>query len=307
MIGIRALYFKSHSRTFKSLTSSSLNYHVLKPSSALRPWIKYYWTLQDNIGTTNEELKSHSNYDLVIPDGSTELIFNWGAAYKRKGLNNGDKKIIRKSCIVGQRNYSVLARRLEPTRLIGIKFKPSALFQLTGIPEVEFKNQVVDLNEFELPKLDRLEEALYQTENIHSCIQLLEQFFLDKLLSGKTRPKQLNDILTFIQNQDQVDLKCLHKQFELHPKKLERLFNQQVGLSPKNYLKVMRFKKVYKQVNRQQMSFYDQSFFDAGYYDQMHFIKEFKSFTGLSPSDYYKGNTAISDQILTDTIGQLKS
>ncbi len=67
----------------------------------------------------------------------------------------------------------------------------------------------------------------------------------------------------------------------------------------------MRFKKVYKQVNRQRMSFYDQSFLDLGYYDQMHFIKEFRSFTGLSPSDYYKGESAISDQILRDTMSQL--
>ena len=50
----------------------------------------------------------------------------WGAAYERTPLHSGKAEILTQSCIVGQRNHSVLARRLAPTRLVGIKFKPGA-------------------------------------------------------------------------------------------------------------------------------------------------------------------------------------
>lgn len=288
------------------MQASNPQYQVFKPTFAIRHWVKYYWSLSDLMGNTNDGLPGPPRYDLVIPDGSTELIFNWGSAYERKGLGSTDQEIMRRSCMVGQRNQSVLARRLEPTQLIGVKFKPGALSQLLGIPEVHFKNQVVAISDLNLPGFDRLEAALYECKDIQLCLQKLDQFFMSALLMQGTNTGQLNPILRCIQDNHMIDLQTLQQQFEIHPKKLQRLFNQHVGLSPKNYLRVMRFKNLYKQINRQAMAFYDQSVFDWGYYDQMHFIKEFKSFIGQSPSDYYQGKGAVSDKILTDTLGQLK-
>ena len=287
------------------MKQQGLQYQVFKPANTLKVWVKYYWSLSDPLGTKPEDLTDNTNHDLVIPDGSTELIFNWGAAYERTPLHSGKAEILTQSCIVGQRNHSVLARRLAPTRLVGVKFKPGALFQLTGIPEVHFKNQVVDIHELNIEGLDQLEATLYNCTDLTTALQLLNGFFTKTFNQRKPGSSLLNEVLSYIQARQHVDLKTLHVHFDIHPKKLERLFSEQVGLSPKNYLKVMRFKKVYKQVNRQRMSFYDQSFFDLGYYDQMHFIKEFRSFTGLSPSDYYRGDSAISDQILRDTMSQL--
>ena len=63
-------------------------------------------------------------------------------------------------------------------------------------------------------------------------------------------------------------------------------FTDKLGISPKNLSTIIRFKQYYNAVaNNAELSFMKNDFYDL-YYDQSHFMKEFKRFTGLSYSGF---------------------
>ena len=76
---------------------------------------------------------------------------------------------------------------------------------------------------------------------------------------------------------DLASITCLGK------KQFERLFNELVGINPKEYARIVRFQKSlkllqhYSDVNQAQLAY------QCGYADQSHFIREFKQFSGYTP------------------------
>jgi AraC-like DNA-binding protein len=66
---------------------------------------------------------------------------------------------------------------------------------------------------------------------------------------------------------------------------LQKLFLQYTGLTPKLYSKINRFQNSLKLVTKKDTSLTSIAY-DCGYFDQSHFIREFKSFTGFTPSGY---------------------
>jgi AraC-like DNA-binding protein len=71
----------------------------------------------------------------------------------------------------------------------------------------------------------------------------------------------------------------------MSPRYLQRLFLQYTGVTPKLYHKINRFQLSLKLVAKKDSSLTSIAY-DCGYFDQSHFIREFKSFTGVTPSAY---------------------
>jgi AraC-like DNA-binding protein len=115
---------------------------------------------------------------------------------------------------------------------------------------------------------------------------ILESELLKRLKNPSSTYRQAMDIiqsLRQIQDADPVQEFCtFHK---LYYKKLERLFLKYVGYTPKSYFRLLRFNRALRQIHRRK-DFLTSIALDCGYYDQSHFIKDFKQFTGLSPGRF---------------------
>ena len=65
---------------------------------------------------------------------------------------------------------------------------------------------------------------------------------------------------------------------------IERYFKKETGLTPKSFQTLQRFKKVLRELSTSVNLDWQHYVLEHGYYDQSHFIKEMKKFTGYSPS-----------------------
>ena len=76
-------------------------------------------------------------------------------------------------------------------------------------------------------------------------------------------------------------------------KHLIALFKRQVGIPPKEFLRVMRFQKAITRIEENRKIDWSSVAIDGGFYDQSHFIAEFKAFSGFTPGQYigYRGTT----------------
>ncbi len=78
------------------------------------------------------------------------------------------------------------------------------------------------------------------------------------------------------------------REAEVSLKRFIALFAEEVGMTPKRYLRVARFQRVIASVHRAPDVDWMEVVERNGYYDQPHFIREFKEFSGLTPSDYFR-------------------
>ena len=75
---------------------------------------------------------------------------------------------------------------------------------------------------------------------------------------------------------------------------MERKFMMVIGMSPKQLSRVVRLQATLKMLEQKQFTSLTSLAYENGYYDQAHFIKDFKEFTGHSPKSFYADNLKLS-------------
>ena len=68
----------------------------------------------------------------------------------------------------------------------------------------------------------------------------------------------------------------------------ERQFVAQVGVTPKQFAKIIQFQFSLNQLSEEDCSRLTDVVFDNGFADQSHFIRTFKKFTGKTPIEFQR-------------------
>jgi methylphosphotriester-DNA--protein-cysteine methyltransferase len=287
-------------------TEYSPYYQVINPHPLLKPYIGCYWILR----TTKV---SKLRRELILPDGYTELILNYGSSYSWHDHERQVKRVIDAVHVVGERDFSVMVDLGAGLNQLGVKIKPIGLFVLLHQPLDLLANQIVTPDELSVTTLQELYEQIYEANSDQARITLLNQFFLKRLLTADLPDSLIGKALQVIlQQQGNLRIDALKDQLNVHYKTLERKFKTYVGLSPKTFARIVRFKNTYKRfhgiayggaltqpVPEQPIARDDAAFFlDLGYYDQNHFIKDFKYFLYTTPSAYSQHQQSLSDEIV---------
>ena len=85
-------------------------------------------------------------------------------------------------------------------------------------------------------------------------------------------------------------------------KTLERRFRNEVGLTPKMFQRVVRFRMAFRMLEHQRGGG-ARIAAAAGYYDQAHMIRDFRQFTGTSPREFFRPETPLAGLLLSGLAG----
>ncbi len=264
-----------------------MNYQVYTPTEELQPFIKCFWTLDDE--GNDEPVRQR-----VVPDGCMELIFHYGDQYKQY-FEDASFLIQPKCFVYGQiTNYL----EIEPTGVTGIvaaRFNPDGLSPFILIPVSELENKAVELkNIFGENGIQLEKEVLFAKDNAER-IKLIESFLLGFL----SDPKIVHTITktcveAILQSQGQLSVIDLADKMNVNRRNLERKFTSAIGMSPKQLSRVVRLQAAIKMMEENSFSNLTSLAYENGYYDQAHFIKDFKEFTGISPRQFFTGNMKLA-------------
>ncbi|TMI68981.1 MAG: helix-turn-helix transcriptional regulator [Bacteroidetes bacterium] len=264
-----------------------MNYQVYDPIPELAPFLKCFWTLDDdgNSGTSRQR---------IIPDGCMEMIFHYGDLYKQH-FENGESIIQPRSFIFGQLTRYI---EIEPTGISGIvaaRFLPEGLIPFLNVPVSTLGNKSVDLVDIFGKKGKKLEQEIMQAENNIQRVKLLESF----LLLWLTDPKTIDNITracveTIFKSNGQLNVKKVAGKIKINRRSIERRFVSTIGLSPKQLSRLVRLQATLKMLEQKKFRNLTSLAYENGYYDQAHFIREFKEFTGVSPKSFYSDNLKLS-------------
>jgi AraC-like DNA-binding protein len=230
----------------------------------------------------------------IVPDGCMEMIFHCGDLYEQF-LDDGKTILQPRSFVFGQITRPLEIAPTGASNIIAARFHPDGFspFASMSLPEMENKAVSLDLL-FDKEGL-QLEEQVLAVSTTDERIKIIEAFLLNKLKSPEVTDriaKQSVEMLLNLNGQLSVDELAAH--LKINRRQLERKFSSTIGLSPKQLAKVIRLQATLKMLEKKQFTSLTSLAYENGYFDQAHFIKDFKEFTGMSPGQFYNGNLKMS-------------
>jgi AraC-like DNA-binding protein len=176
---------------------------------------------------------------------------------------------------------SVMTYKKGPHSTVQVIFKPHALKTLLGIDASLLTNKVIELNDFSDEDLNsKLIEANSDTERV----TLLTNFLITKVKQTRTRDRLVEESLDLIhKNIASIDVKYLLKNLHISVRQFEKRFTDTVGVSPLSYIRVRRFNEAIRLMKTGQFDKLTDVAHALNFYDQSHFIRDLKEFSGITP------------------------
>ncbi len=188
----------------------------------------------------------------------------------------------------------VVARRINRLNVvmgynhlvIKVGFQPGGLFRLLGIPMSEFQaDEVVYESGYLLDKeIPLILEQLNETASFEQMVAIVQKCLLKKLHHLKKELPIDRALPYIIKNGTLNSITEVASQSCVSIRQLERLFQQRIGLSPQFYARLVRFTKAWIIKENNPAINWTNLAYECGYFDQMHLIRDFKEFTGVTPS-----------------------
>lgn len=278
---------RKHSTLFNGKELFRVNYKTYNPIHHLSNFVKCYWTLEAPASV--EPVRQH-----IVPDGCMEMIFNYGdlfLQYREDGT------------FITQPRYFVFgqitkALEIEPsgvTGIVAVRFNPDG-FNIFSTMEVRsMDNRAVALEELYGEQGTMLGDKVVKATTSEKRIVIIESFLLDRLKNQEPYDELAKiSVELLLKSKGQVTIEDLADQMQTSRRQLERRFSTVIGLSPKQLSKIIRLQATLKMMEQKQFTSLTALAYENGYFDQAHFIKDFKEFTGLSPKQFYAGNLKMS-------------
>lgn len=216
------------------------------------------------------------DFETILPNAASQLIIELDGN-NRCVYDKGQKKVFNKSWFVGVQTQPLTYFSEKNATTLCVVFSQTGLFSITGIPSKSFVDAIFDAESVMGPSVNDLRNRLLEIESINDIVDHVEQYLLAKC--RRLKHNIVNEVLYRLGlNQP---LNKISKELKVSEKHIIALFTKYVGVTPIKFKRLMRFSGQLTNMNNKSMP-HDLS----EYFDQSHFIKEFTSFSGFSPSTY---------------------
>ncbi|WP_300690719.1 helix-turn-helix domain-containing protein [Chryseobacterium sp.] len=255
-----------------------MDYQTFQPQPDLASIIKCYWTL-------DSPREAVPQVQTIVPDGCMEMIIHYGDLYHQ--YIDGKPVLQPRSCVFGQLTEPL---KIEPTGITGIfsvRFHHDGFIPFATIPIKEMDDQAIPLEKLFGIQGAELEENVLKASTVKEKINIVETFLL-KRLNTETIDRIVQSTVDFLLNVDgRISVNELSRQTNINRRQLERKFSSAIGLSPKQLSKTIRLQTTIKHLLKKEYASLTALAYESEYYDQAHFIKDFKEFTGFTPKEFY--------------------
>jgi AraC-like DNA-binding protein len=263
-------------------------FQEIKPSAALKPFVKCFYFYDSG------PLDAFS--DTVYPSGNMEMVFNLGNGHWQFHKNN-DFYTTAPVELWGQVTKPLAVKSTGANTMLGIRFYSHSMAYFSEENMKALNNDTIDAADLFGPTLRTLHTQLLDTTDLRTRITLLEQYLLARLQVSTRRQAKLKFVGEIVNslkyNFSTERIAAVSSRNNITPRYLAMLFSEYTGLQPKLLCKINRFNYSLNLIQSQEQDLTSIAY-DAGYFDQSHFIKEFKLFTGLTPHTFTTNASALN-------------
>jgi len=136
-----------------------------------------------------------------------------------------------------------------------------------------------------------LHDTLERQLNCDICytkkISIINNFITNIIYTKKTNPTLEKIIYYIYHSKGTIHIKDLAESLNISQRQIERILKNYIGTSPKRLSEFIQFKTSIDLLQKYNLSLVEIAG-ASGYFDQAHFIKNFKKFTGITPEYFLK-------------------
>jgi AraC-like DNA-binding protein len=234
-------------------------------------------------------------YEKILPQNNIELMFNLERPF---GVPNRPPagRSFRRAWIAGMQQEWLLVTpqyaRTEPSYLLSARMPPLGAYRVLDLPLGEIAHDVVELDDALGAEVHRVHERIGNTPEAGLQLAILCDFVRRRLARSGARLHADARIAigTLAESSGAARIEDLCRSLGVSRKHLGSLFRAHVGLTPKAYARVFRFRSAVDLVQKGRRLDWARVAMACGYYDQAHFNREFREFAGMSPGEFATAN-----------------
>jgi AraC-like DNA-binding protein len=236
-------------------------YREYAPGPALARAVECFWS---SAAPATAAPRSHR----VLPDGCMDILFDFRAEARERVT------------IVGTMSRALLVESRGATDLFAIRFRAGGLPALLGLDAAELRDRIADLGAFAAPMARELWERLAEAPEAAR----------PAILAGGIEPPALDPLVAHCAARIEaaagaLPIAALARDTGVSGRRIERRFARAVGLGPKAYARVVRFRALAAAARAAEGSWADLAA-RFGYSDQPHMVREFRAFAGVTPTEF---------------------
>ncbi|MBD2703813.1 AraC family transcriptional regulator [Spirosoma sp. BT702] len=270
-----------------------MNYLDFIPNAQLRPYIERYAVVEASVPIGEQIL-------FFVPPSSTgQLAINCGLANHKPNPVSGrlDQHFV--TCLIGpftRRHQYIIHGHVHT---VVAYFTPTGMHTLLGVDLTSLADQTIDFQTILPADAHTLAGSVRSAEGDKAKVNQLELYLMSKLIGVKPLKRGLDTAVLLLQTKpDTVSISEVAAATGLPQRTLERRFREATGLRMKQFSRINRFLVIRSAIVSGQIRSWEDLLNQGGYYDQSHYIKEFKQFTGQPPSAYFAHNIGFDNFLL---------
>jgi AraC-like DNA-binding protein len=169
-------------------------------------------------------------------------------------------------------------------KAIRVDFRPGGLYRLLKIPMHELFDDGFNASSLLGYEMDHLNERILNAHNMEAAKNIVEEYLLKKRVSLSTALPLDVAMFELMRSNGSISMEKIASISCLSLRQFERKCKERIGMSPKPYARIARFSKAYRLRESSPTLSWTSIAYEAGYFDQMHMIRDFKEFTGVTPT-----------------------
>lgn len=255
---------------------------TLAPPPEIRKWIHHFWVFESERGLPESDLR------VVVPNGRPKLIVPF-----RNGLTASASSVLQHhaqsdAVVIGLwEEPSVISSVEAFTVTIGVEFVPHGLSAFFPSAAHEISGKIVSMDDFAGRLGAELKRRVGSAESIAEAVEVVQTFLLERLRASASNNAAIDAAVGLLANGGfQMDVAELERRMGYSRRYLHTLFLRHVGIPPKRLLGVVAFEHLYRRFSQNKSAQQLRSDALDLFYDQSHFIRTFRRFTGFSPGKF---------------------
>lgn len=265
-----------------------MRYQEYLPPAELASWIKLFWVFECR--------SSEAIPETIVADGFPELIIHFRSPFAE--VDRAGQFLIQPAAVAcGQLTKPLVLHSSLDAGMIGIRFQPSGMASFLSTSMQSLTDARVDAADL-FGDIDQLIEEIVDASNDVQRVAACNRFLIRSIDLDRENRFVQRSLERIMLTRGRVSVESLATLMGKSRRSLEMDFQREVGLSPKMYCRIIRFRRIFDALSESGPSAdWVQIALNSGFFDQSHLIRDFRQFAGSSPTSFFADPTSFAHSV----------
>jgi AraC-like DNA-binding protein len=236
----------------------------------------------------------------VLPSGAAQLIVNLKEDRTRvwDPERSGGPEVTCGTVLGGVVSRYRFMDTAEQECVAGVAFRAGGTAAFFAAPAYEMRDRPVPVEAlWGRTRAAELRERLLEAGGAAARLDVLEQALRAAWRSAGMHAAAGFALRAFAAGPEAARIVAVAEGAGLSAKRFIERFKSAVGVAPKQYCRILRFQRALAGAEQGVRVDWTRIAAECGYFDQAHFIRDFRSFAGITPGGYKMGRTEFRNHV----------